>query len=184
MANHYVIGYAVLYFKFYNCIMRIFQFPPVYLSKTALIVSPLISLMEDQVLALKVANIPACYLGSNQSQKDESYQKIRNDQMRVVYVTPEFIDGSPDFLESLLPSISLALIAIDEAHCVSQWGHDFRASYRRLGRLRDLYSGIPIVALTATATDDVIKDICVSLKLENAAISKTSFDRPNIVSIF
>lgn len=103
--------------------------------------------------------------------------------LRVVYLTPEFVDKSGDMIENLFSPQNLCLIAIDEAHCVSQWGHDFRAAYRYLHRLRDTFPSIPILALTATATDQVIKDMEKSLKLRRCQVVKTSFDRPNLVSI-
>jgi Werner syndrome ATP-dependent helicase len=101
---------------------------------------------------------------------------------RVIYITPEFADSCLDLLQSLLPASRLCLIAIDEAHCVSQWGHDFRSSYRHLHRLREAYDQVPLLALTATATRDVIQDISDSLKLKRSKIVTTSFDRPNLVS--
>ena len=86
-------------------------------------------------------------------------------------------------LLNLLPPSSLCLLAIDEAHCVSQWGHDFRSAYRKLGQLKAAYSQVPIVGLTATATENVIKDMTQALNLKEPKISKTSFDRPNLVRI-
>jgi Werner syndrome ATP-dependent helicase len=98
----------------------LYQFPPVYLGQTSLVVSPLIALMEDQVLGLQVLNIEARFLGSGQSDKRSAYDDIRTGKVRVVYVTPEFVDSATETLLSLLPEERLALIAIDEAHCVSQ----------------------------------------------------------------
>ncbi|TRY63315.1 hypothetical protein TCAL_03979 [Tigriopus californicus] len=157
-----------------------YQFPPVFLNKTALVISPLIALMEDQVMALEVANIPATYLGGSQTNKSDIYDGIKANQYRVVYLTPEFVDKSGDMIENLFSVQSLCLIAIDEAHCVSQWGHDFRSSYRHLYRLRDKFPTTPILALTATATDQVIQDMEKSLKLKRCQVVKTSFDRPNL----
>ena len=146
--------------------------------------SPLIALMEDQVLGLQVSNIPATFLGSAQSDKNQVYNEIRQNKYRVVYVTPEFVDSGLDLLKDLLPSSNeLCMIAVDEAHCVSQWGHDFRSSYRRLRSLKETYPDVPVLALTGTATDDVLKDIALSLKLKNPQVLKSSFDRHNLVSL-
>jgi len=95
-------------------------------------------------------------------------------------VTPEYVEVSVEALQSLLPPSALCLVAIDEAHCVSHWGQDFRASYRKLNRLRRAYADVPFLALTATATEEVVKDICKSLELVRPAVSKSSFDRPNL----
>jgi Werner syndrome ATP-dependent helicase len=161
----------------------LYQFPAVYSGKTSLVVSPLIALMEDQVLSLQVLDVQARFLGSALKDKNSTYQDIRADKVRVVYVTPEFVDSATETLLSLIPEERLALIAIDEAHCVSQWGHDFRDSYRKLRKLREAYRSVPIMALTATATDDVVKDIALSLDLRTPRVSTTSFDRPNLVTI-
>ncbi|ROT77560.1 putative Werner syndrome ATP-dependent helicase-like [Penaeus vannamei] len=157
-----------------------FQFPPVYTGGVAVVVSPLISLMQDQVLALQASNIGACYLGSAQKNKSEVYTEMFAGMYRIVYVTPEFIDACPDVLKTLNKRVGISLFAVDEAHCVSQWGHDFRHTYRRLGVLRTDFPKIPILAVTATATKTVREDICTSLGLRSPEITITSFDRPNL----
>ncbi|XP_078494279.1 bifunctional 3'-5' exonuclease/ATP-dependent helicase WRN isoform X1 [Ciona intestinalis] len=157
-----------------------YQYPPVYLDSTAICISPLISLMEDQVLKLHTSNIPAAFLGSAQKNKQETYRDMMGGKFRVVYITPEFAESCSDVLEELNRNVGISLIAIDEAHCVSQWGHDFRAAYRNLGRLKTILPKVPIIALTATATPEVRKDICNSLHLKNALITCTSFDRVNL----
>ncbi|XP_074615675.1 bifunctional 3'-5' exonuclease/ATP-dependent helicase WRN-like isoform X2 [Acropora palmata] len=157
-----------------------YQFPSLYTGGTTAVISPLISLMEDQVAKLKLYNIPACYLGSAQSHNTETKAGVLRGEYRVVYLTPEFASLDTEFLARVQKSIGLTLVAIDEAHCVSQWGHDFRASYRSLGCIRDKLPEVPIVALTATATPAVRKDICRSLKLRNARYVCTGFDRPNL----
>ncbi|XP_038060643.1 Werner syndrome ATP-dependent helicase homolog isoform X2 [Patiria miniata] len=157
-----------------------YQYPAVFTGGTSLVISPLISLMEDQVLALRIANIKACMLGSAQTEMGRVTQEVLSGVYRVVYLTPEFVSVADDILRDLQQRVGITLVAIDEAHCVSQWGHDFRASYRTLGNLRTLLPGVPFVALTATATPNVRDDICRSLKLKHPQITCTSFDRPNL----
>lgn len=157
-----------------------YQFPSLYTGGTTAVISPLISLMEDQVAKLKLYKIPACYLGSAQSNNAEAKAGVLRGEYRVVYLTPEYASLDTEFLARVQTSVGLTLVAIDEAHCVSQWGHDFRSSYRSLGCIRDKLPEVPIVALTATATPVVRKDICQSLKLKNASYVCTGFDRPNL----
>ncbi|CAH1246443.1 WRN [Branchiostoma lanceolatum] len=159
-----------------------YQFPSVYTGGTTVVISPLISLMEDQVLGLHVANIPACFLGSAQKDKADVMRNLMRGVYRVVYITPEYAAGGAgeSVLKDLDKKIGITLIAIDEAHCVSQWGHDFRSSYRTLGKIRDMLPDVPIMAVTATATPEVKSDICQSLGLRNPQITMTSFDRQNL----
>lgn len=157
-----------------------YQYPPVYTGKTAVVVSPLISLMEDQVRALAAANIPACLLGSAQTRQHEVTRGLDAGEYRVVYITPEFAEGSFGMLERLDSRVGITLFAIDEAHCVSQWGHDFRHSYRNLGKLRNHFKHVPFLALTATATPNVREDIIRAIDLKNVVLTCTSFDRPNL----
>ncbi|XP_058056215.1 bifunctional 3'-5' exonuclease/ATP-dependent helicase WRN-like [Anopheles bellator] len=155
-----------------------YQYPSVFLDRLTFVVSPLISLMEDQVLSLNVCNIPACLLGS--AQTSNRIPGIEAGEYRVVYVTPEFITGEGG--KSLLRSTrsQLALIAVDEAHCLSKWGHDFRPAYRNLSLLRTICPDVPILAVTATATPKVRDDIVQSLQLTNAQVLCSGFDRPNL----
>ncbi|XP_053688457.1 bifunctional 3'-5' exonuclease/ATP-dependent helicase WRN-like [Sabethes cyaneus] len=155
-----------------------YQFPSVFLGRTTIVISPLISLMEDQVLSLNLSNIPACLLGS--AQRANPLPDIKAGKFRVIYLTPEYVTG--DSGKYLLEHIAdqLVLIAIDEAHCLSKWGHDFRPAYRNLGVIRKLCPMVPILAVTATATLNVREDIINCLKLRNPQTLCTGFDRPNL----
>ncbi|XP_053669621.1 bifunctional 3'-5' exonuclease/ATP-dependent helicase WRN-like [Anopheles nili] len=155
-----------------------YQFPSVFLERLSFVVSPLISLMEDQVLSLNLYNIPACLLGT--AQRANPIPEIKEGAFRVVYLTPEFVTG--DSGQELLRSVKnqLALIAIDEAHCLSKWGHDFRPAYRNLNMIRKACPNVPILAVTATATPKVKDDIIRSLQLVNPQVLCTGFDRPNL----
>lgn len=157
-----------------------YQFPPVFTGKTAVVVSPLISLMEDQVRGLAAANIPACLLGSAQSDKYAVTDGVEAGRYRLVYVTPEFAESGSAIFEKLDEQVGITLFAIDEAHCVSQWGHDFRQAYRQLGKLRTRFGHVPFLALTATATPGVREDIVRALNLKQVVLTCTSFDRPNL----
>uniref|UniRef100_A0A8B9LDV4 DNA 3'-5' helicase n=1 Tax=Astyanax mexicanus TaxID=7994 RepID=A0A8B9LDV4_ASTMX len=155
-----------------------FQFPPVYCVNISVVISPLIALMEDQVLQLQMSNIQACFLGSAQTRN--VFADLKKGFFRVVYMTPEFCSGNISLLEQLNKSIGIALIAVDEAHCISQWGHDFRGAYRDLGKLKKCLPDVPIVALTATASPSIREDIVKSLYLVDPLVTCTSFDRPNL----
>uniref|UniRef100_A0A8C5REL9 DNA 3'-5' helicase n=1 Tax=Laticauda laticaudata TaxID=8630 RepID=A0A8C5REL9_LATLA len=155
-----------------------FQFPPVCTGGTGVVISPLISLMEDQVLQLKMSGVPACLLGSAQSKNIR--EEIKAGQYRVVYLTPEFCSGNLLWLQQIDKAIGITLIAVDEAHCISEWGHDFRNSFRSLGLLKKTLPKVPIVALTATASSSIRKDIIDCLNLRTPHITCTSFDRPNL----
>ncbi|KAK7120062.1 hypothetical protein R3I94_020175 [Phoxinus phoxinus] len=155
-----------------------FQFPPVYCEKISVVICPLIALMEDQVLQLQMSNIPACFLGSAQTKN--LIEEVKRGDFRVVYMTPEFCSGNIPLLVQLDTTPGLSLVAIDEAHCISQWGHDFRSAYRDLWKLKKNLPGVPICALTATASPSIREDIVKSLHLINPMITCTSFDRPNL----
>lgn len=157
-----------------------YQFPAIFSKKVVVVISPLISLMEDQVLAMNVANIRACYLGTAQTNKKEVLSHLLNGDYRLLYITPEFAETSINLLNKLNNQVGIVLFAIDEAHCVSQWGHNFRPEYRKLGNLKDQFPSIPFMALTATATPVVRTDIINSLHLKDARLICSSFDRKNL----
>lgn len=156
-----------------------FQFPAVYTSGIVLVISPLIALMEDQVNHLTNANIPACLVGTAQTDTN-ILKRIRVGEFKLVYSSPEYLlsHNGRSMLNSLVGK--LTLVAVDEAHCVSQWGHDFRQDYRRLDIIRDTMPGVPLLALTATATENVRHDIAKQLKMEKPRMIAGGFDRPNL----
>lgn len=151
-----------------------YQFAPVFLKKVAVVVSPLISLMEDQVRSLTIGGVSACLLGSAQND-NRIYDQISRNEYSLVYVTPEFICSSVGQTVINLIKNNLVLIAIDESHCVSKWGHDFRPSYRNLGFLKTGLN-VPIITATATATKKVQEDIITSINLSAPLVVRTSFD--------
>ncbi|MEQ1851617.1 MAG: DNA helicase RecQ, partial [Chthoniobacteraceae bacterium] len=144
------------------------------------VVSPLIALMKDQVDALQTAGVAATFLNSTLGEK-ESRQRLAalfNDEYRLLYVAPERL-MVPSFLDKLR-QWKVALIAIDEAHCISEWGHDFRPEYRQISTLREQFPGVPFMALTATATGRVREDIVRQLQMREPAEFVASFNRPNL----
>jgi ATP-dependent DNA helicase RecQ len=161
-----------------------FQAPALVRPGLAVVVSPLISLMKDQVDTLVGNGVPAaCYNSSLGSDVRASVMAgLREGRFRLLYVSPERLvgEGGESFL-AMLARCQVSFVAIDEAHCISQWGHDFRPEYRQLGRLRTLLPGISLHAYTATATARVRRDIGVQLGLEGAVELVGSFDRPNLV---
>jgi len=158
-----------------------FQAPALEMSGLAIVVSPLISLMKDQVDALAECGVPAARIDSTLTgrEKSEIFSRIRAREVKIVYLSPERImtDGFTEFLRDT----PLSFIAVDEAHCISHWGHDFRPEYRQLGRLKKYFPGIALHAYTATATEPVRRDIARQLKLERPEVLVGSFDRPNLI---
>lgn len=158
-----------------------FQAPAMALPGMAIVVSPLISLMKDQIDALTECGVPAARIDSSLSLTEQSavIDQVLSRSLKLLYVAPERL-VSERFVH-LLRRVDLSLIAVDEAHCVSMWGHDFRPEYRRLGRLKEEFPGIAVHAYTATATEHVRRDIARQLHLEHPEDLVGSFDRPNLV---
>ena len=157
-----------------------YQIPAMLRSGLGLVVSPLIALMTDQVEALKQQGVAAARLDSGVSLDDRSeiWRAARAGELDLLYVSPEGL-AQPHLIDRL-HDLPLSLIAIDEAHCVSQWGHDFRPDYRTLGRLAELFPGVPRIAVTATADARTREDIVRSLRLGEARVVVDSFARPNL----
>lgn len=157
-----------------------YQIPALVRDGLTLVISPLISLMKDQVDQLLNSGINAACLNSSMSieAQMQTWQAIRDNSLKLLYVSPERVLMN-DFIERLQYS-QLALIAVDEAHCISQWGHDFRLEYAQLGRLKEIFLNVPVMALTATADDATRQDILQRLALHNPFVYLGSFDRPNI----
>ena len=156
-----------------------YQIPALALPGTAVVVSPLISLMKDQVEALRANGIEAAALNSNATGDADTIirRKCMAGDLKLLYVSPERLLAEIPYL---LSHIRISLFAIDEAHCISQWGHDFRPEYTQLGQLREQFPKVPIMALTATADKITRHDILTQLKIENAREYISSFDRPNL----
>lgn len=158
-----------------------FQVPALAKEGLCLVISPLIALMKDQVLNLKKKGIPALsiYSGMSFLEVKKTLQNAAYGNFKFLYVSPERLQS--EFFLEFLPSININLIAVDEAHCISQWGYDFRPPYLHISAIRDFFPDVPVLALTASATPDVQKDIAEKLKFKPAAASfHQSFERPNL----
>lgn len=156
-----------------------YQIPALMLDGCAVVVSPLIALMNDQVQALKANGLPAAAIHSNQDERinQESLYEAACDRIKMIYISPERLMLE---LDKIASAIRVSLIAIDEAHCISQWGHDFRPVYTELRAVKESFPGVPVMALTATADRLTRADIARALGLENPYCHIGSFDRPNI----
>jgi ATP-dependent DNA helicase RecQ len=157
-----------------------FQVPALLREGLAVVVSPLIALMDDQVATLEELGVAAAALNSTLSaeQQRDLAGRIRRGEVKMLYLAPERL-VQPRML-SFLQGLDISLFAIDEAHCVSQWGHDFRPEYLQLGQLAEMFPDVPRIALTATADKRTREEIVTRLHLQNAERFLSSFDRPNI----
>lgn len=157
-----------------------YQLPALCFDGITLVISPLIALMKDQVDSLKANGIEAEFINSTLSESDiqDIQNRVRQAEIKILYIAPERL-ASLEF-QDFLGSVQVSFIAIDEAHCISEWGHDFRPDYRNLVQLRSMYPGVPVMALTATATQKVREDIVKQLELDAAKSFVASFDRHNL----
>lgn len=159
-----------------------YQVPALLSEGLTLVISPLISLMKDQVDALNANGIPAAFLNSSQSISEQRHisEQLKKSAIKLLYVAPERLFGGSNPLMEFLKEVPLSLVAVDEAHCVSQWGHDFRPEYLKIGTLRKKFPKVPFIALTATADKRTRADIADKLELIKPQWFISSFDRSNI----
>lgn len=159
-----------------------YQVPALVLDGTAIVISPLIALMKDQVDALRVNGISASYINSSMSsfEQNETLNQLKNGQLKLLYVAPEKLSSDNGAFLKLLNKVNISLFAVDEAHCVSHWGHDFRPDYLFLNGIKKQFPQVPIIALTASADEITRKDIIKQLNLQNPLVLISSFDRANI----
>ena len=165
-----------------------YQLPSLVSEGFTLVISPLVSLMEDQLMAVKRLGIESCMLNADSSREHVNLVHSRmidksNQSLKLVYVTPEKISKSKRFmakLEKAYEAGRLARVVIDEVHCASQWGHDFRPDYKILGIMKRQFPNAPLMGLTATATVKVLEDCKSLLRLKNCIVFKASYNRPNL----
>ncbi|MFA5746568.1 MAG: RecQ family ATP-dependent DNA helicase [Candidatus Paceibacterota bacterium] len=157
-----------------------YQLPALKFDGLTLVISPLIALMKDQVDALRACGVKSEFINSSLTPKqiDEIRAQVRRNEVKILYVAPERF--ASESFQDFLKTLPLSLIAVDEAHCISEWGHDFRPAYRNLSLLKDIFPSIPLIALTATATAKVREDIVSQLQLQKARVFISSFNRENL----
>ena len=157
-----------------------FQVPAMAMEGICLVISPLIALMKDQVENLKKKDIPALLIHSGMQRQDvvRTLKNATQDYFKFLYLSPERLETS--LFREYLPALNINLVAVDEAHCISQWGYDFRPSYLRIAELTKELPGVPVLALTASATPDVQQDICDKLQFRDAYVFRQSFERKNL----
>jgi ATP-dependent DNA helicase RecQ len=157
-----------------------YQLPALKFNGLTIVISPLIALMKDQVDALKANGISAEYINSSLSYQEivQIQKNVQEGKVKILYLAPERL--AMESFQKFLKTLKISLIAIDEAHCISEWGHDFRPDYRNLKLFKSQFPNVPIIALTATATSKVREDIVKQLSLSNPKICVSSFDRENL----
>ena len=159
-----------------------YQIPALYFDNSTIVISPLIALMQDQVDVLRKKNIPAAFINSTLSkqEREKRLEQFVDGKIKLLYVTPERF-RKKDFIEQI-KKVKIDLLAVDEAHCISEWGHDFRPDYSRIGEFRELMGNPLTIALTATATHDVQEDIIKKLHInkDDIKLFHQGIERPNL----
>jgi len=155
-----------------------YQFPAMIMPGISIVVSPLISLMQDQVVSLNKNGLPAAFLNSSLPMREMNQLMAELDRYKLLFIAPERL-SDPRFIERL-KEIQVSFFAVDEAHCISQWGHSFRPEYRQMKILKETFPKSAVLALTATATPEVERDIATQLAMKSPKLVKSSFDRPNL----